>query len=268
MKIGFSGQALGGSMPFKDICVMGKKYGMTTCEIWDCNAEGKGHGYINRDIKKLISVIKDEAMTVECVTLGSAFDSSAVSDISFYVKLLNNTIEVAAELGARCVNHYCASISYTEADYGRMEQFWNEPIKTAEYNGITLVLENEAHDATKTPDRMAKIMEYFNNKYFKTNLDVTNYYQAECDGFPDAYETLKNHIGYVHLKNARRYPDGFRYVPIPDGAVNIGGLVTKLIEDKSYDGLCTLEPHVSGSLVESYYARESSWLYNLLKNNI
>ncbi|MCL1859107.1 MAG: sugar phosphate isomerase/epimerase [Oscillospiraceae bacterium] len=266
MKIGFSGQALGNSMPFAGICNMAKKYNMTTCEIWECNAEGNGAGYIDRDIKKIKKIASDKGVTVECVTLGAAFDGGLTADSLNYVKLLTNAIETASELGALRVNHYCANISHGEkADFDRMEKFWGESIKSAEKHGIILALENEAHDSTRTPDRMLKIMQYFNSKYFKTNMDVTNYYQAGCDGFPDAYEILKDYIGYVHLKNARRQPNGFCYVPIPDGAVNISGLVSRIIEDRSYDGLCSLEPHVPPELVEAYYSRESEYLYNLLK---
>lgn len=265
MEIGFSGQALGYVKSFKEICKIGKKYGMKTCEIWECNAEGSGAGYINRDIKKLKQIAKEENIIIECVTLGSAFDSSITNQISKYVELLNHTIQTAANLGAKRVNHYCAHISPAEADFDRMEEFWAEPIKTAERNGIILALENEAHDATRTPDRMANIIQYFSNPYFKTNLDVTNYYQAQCDGYPDAYEILRDHIGYVHLKNACGRHYEFKYVQIPDGAVNIGGLLTRLIEDGSYDGLCSLEPHVRAEEVEEYYSRESTWLFDFLK---
>ena len=267
MKLGFSGQALGYAMAFADLCEMAKRYDMTVCQVWDCNAEGVGAGYIGRDIKKLKSVAADKGVTIECVTLGTAFDPNATADIKTYVKLLNNTIETAAELGAPRINHYCASICYDEnADFGRMEKFWGEPLKLAAKYGIILALENEAHDATRTPDRMLKIVKHFGSKYFKTNLDVTNYYHAGCDGFPDAYETLKEHIGYVHLKSAVRNPNGFKYVPIPDGALNIAGLVSRIIEDNSYGGLCALEPHIDPEHVESYYSRESKFLYDTIKN--
>ena len=266
MKIGFSGQAMGSTMLFADICDMAKKYNMTACEIWECNAEGGGPGYIGKDIKKLKKIASDKNITIDCVTLSAAFDAELTEDARNYVKLLNNAVETAAELGALKINHYCANISHgEEADFDRMEKFWSGPLKSAGKYGIILALENEAHDATRTPDRMLKVMKHFKSAYFRTNLDVTNYYQAGCDGFPDAYDTLKDYIGYVHLKNARRNPDGFRYVPIPDGAVNISGLMEKIIEDGSYDGLCSLEPHVGPELVESYYLRESRYLYNILK---
>lgn len=269
MVLGFSGQALGGTLSFREICRTAKKYDMTTCEIWECNAEmsdstGDSNGYSGRNIKKLAKIADDEGVKVECVTLGSAF-GSASADSEYYAELLCSAVETAKYLGALRVNHYCASISPDpdNPDFKKMEDVWTKPLRMAEEYGIILALENEAHDSTCTPERMLKIINHFSSSSFKTNLDVTNYYQAGCDGFPDAYEILKSHIGYIHLKNARRSPDGFKYTTIPDGAVNIAGLLQSVKNDKSYDGLFSLEPHVSPDNVERYYKVESEWIRKL-----
>ncbi len=258
LTLGFSGQALGYTMPFDKICKIGRKYNMRVCEVWECNAAGDGLGWKNRDIKEMKRIADSEGVRIECVTLGAAFGYSGSAEE--YSDMLCYTIEAAAETGALRINHYCAAVSPNEADFARMEEFWAKPIKLAEEYKITLALENEAHDATKTPDRMLKIMEHFKNPYFKTNLDCTNYYQAGADGFPDAYETLKPYIGYIHLKNAHNNYDNFKYVPVPDGAVNIHSLVCKVKVDKSYNGLCSLEPHVAPEKVEEYYKIESAYL--------
>lgn len=264
MKLGFSGQALGHVMSFGEICRIARKYGMTACEIWEVNA-GNNIGYADKDVSKIKKIAEDEGVQIDCVTLGEAFNVNDDTVPERYAANLCSAIEAAKFLGAGRVNHYCAGISPSEADFKRMEKYWSEPIYLAEKLGIILALENEAHDATKTPDRMIKIIEHFNSPFFKTNLDVTNYYQAGCDGFPDAYDLLRSHIGYIHIKNARRNLDGFRYVPIPRGAVNIGGLLTQVIEEGVYDGLCSLEPHTAPEKVEEYYAIETEWLKNYFK---
>ena len=264
MKIGFSGEALGRKYPFDKICDIATKYNLTTCEIWPHNVEGEGHGYKNKDLKKIKDIATNKGVTIECVTF--ACPSSIGSET--YSKLFCDAIEKAAGIGALRMNHYCGSLCPNEADFNVMEQFWSEPLKTAEKNGIILALENEAHDATRTPDRMLKIINHFNSKNFKTNLDVTNYYEGGTDGFPNAYETLKEHIGYVHLKNAHRYPDGFRWVQIPDGVVHVSALVLKIAQEGTYTGLCSLEPHVQPDEVESYFKRESKYLFDVLKDYI
>ena len=265
MRLGYSGQALGGEMPLARIMEIGKQYGMTDCELWPVNALGDGMGYAQRDVKGVKAIARREGVAIGCVTMDSAFDGRCVRDPQAYAKALCSAIDAAALLEAPRVNHYCAEICRDAApDYARLEAYWAEPIKLAEKRGIVLALENEAHDAVATPDKMLALLTYFSSPYFRTNLDATNYYEAGWDGFPDAYEVLKDHIGYVHIKNARRMPDtGFEYVPLPDGAVNIPGLLTKIAEEKTYDGLISLEPHTAVENVENYYARESAWLRTL-----
>ena len=50
-----------------------------------------------------------------------------------------------------------------------------------------------------------------------------------------------------------------QYAPIPDGSVNMAGLLTTLVEN-GYDGGCTLEPHTTPECVELFYERETQWL--------
>ena len=281
MRLGISGQALGEIMSFDEIVRIGLSYDVRDFEIWPVNATGSGWGYRKRDISSIKSIIDSEEIRVGCVTMGDAFDSGIINDPEGYADALCSAIEAAKILGASCVNHYCFHISMNEPDYRLMERYWAKPLALAEELNITLALENEAHDATATPDKMLVVLKHFDSPYFKTNFDATNYFHASCEGYPASYEVLKDYIGYVHLKNGCLYREGMppentgapmsgyhepapiQYTPIPDGAVNIAGLLSRIIEDKSYDGLCTLEPHTKPEFVEAFYAREIAYLRRL-----
>ncbi len=281
MKLGISGQALGGVMDFSQIVSMGKSYGVFDFEIWPVNAKGEGAGYLRRDVGEIRRVCEGEGVRIGCVTLGDAFDEAAVGDEAGYVAALCSAVEAAKILGAPVVNHYCYHISRDEPDFARMERYWSEPLRLAENLNIALALENEAHDATRTPDRMAAVLAHFDHPNFLTNYDATNYFHASCEGYPAGYEVLCDRIGYVHLKNACLHRPGMpqentgapmsghfgpapiQYTPIPDGALNIAGLITRLMEDGKYDGLCTLEPHTKPEFVQSFYARECAYLHGL-----
>ena len=220
-------------------------------------------------------------MSIGCVTIGDAFNSFATQNPEIYSDAFCSAIETAKRLGATCVNHYCYHICMGELDYSRMERFWNKPLTLAESLKVVLTLENEAHDATATPDNMIKIIKHFNSPYFKTNLDVTNYFHASREGYPEAYDLLKNHIGYVHLKNGCRYRDGMpsyntgssmtgynapapiQYTLLQEGSQNIAGLLFQLKNDGLYNGLCTLEPHTEPEFVESFYINEVAYLRKL-----
>ena len=182
------------------------------------------------------------------------------------------------------MNHYCGAVNPgTQPDFNVLEQYWRAPLERAGKLGIIMALENEAHDCTSTPEKMRRILEYFNHPNFKTNFDAVNYFHASCEGFPGAYKALRPFIGYVHLKNACLYdpqagqpdenrgepmsglyaPAPIQYTPIPEGAVNIPALLTSLERDGEYTGVCTLEPHTTPEHVEEFYAKESAWLRSL-----
>lgn len=283
MRLGISGQALGSVLPFEDIIQMGKKYGVSDFEIWPCNA-GIANDYGEADLYQLKNLLDKNDVRACCVTLGAAFDSQIQNRPEVYRSWLIHAIDAAKFLGAPVVNHYCYHISMSaEPDFHRLETYLREPLNYAEQQGIVLAMENEAHDSTATPEQMLKILQYFDNPYFKTNLDVVNYFHASCEGFPAAYETLRPYIGYVHLKNACLYRGGtdqpeshrggpmaghhspgfIQYCTLPEGAVNIPGLLTRIAADDSYDGVCTLEPHTTPDFVEDFYAKESAWLRQL-----
>ena len=283
MRIGISGQALGDVMSFRQIVKMGKKYGVTEYEIWPVNAPGSGDGYARRDVREIEHVMKDEDVTVYTVTLGAAFSANACRSEAGYAKLLCEAIEAAAQLGARVVNHYLYHLNMAqEPDFPHLERCWLKPLEVAKQAGIRLALENEAHDGTHTPELTRAILDHFDNPFFLTNFDVTNYYHASCEGYPAGYELLKDKIGYVHLKNGCVHrpgmpeistgapmsghyaPTPIQYTPLPDGAVNIAGLLTRIREDGLYDGPCTFEPHThTPESVMTFYDREISWLRHL-----
>ena len=283
MKLGISGQALGDVRSFREIVKLGKTLGVENFEIWPCNA-GVSNDYGEADPEDMKQLLREEGVKIDCVTLGAAFDKNCCQTPEQYSALLTHAVEFASAVGAGLVNHYCYWISLSDQpDLAKMEAYWASSLKLAEKLGVCLVLENEAHDSTCTPQGMRKIMEHFENPCFKTNYDAVNYFHASCEGFPEAYEVLRPYIGYVHLKNGCLYREGagqpkdhrgapmsglhaptpIQYTPIPQGAVNIPGLLSRLEADQSYTGTCTLEPHTTPEHVEEFYRIETEWLRKL-----
>ena len=280
MKLGISGQALGEVMAFEAIVDVAANYGISHFELWPCNVPGTGFGYRNRDIGVICDMIRRRGITIDCVTLEAAFCETAVESADAYADMLMGAIDAAVAVGAGLVNHYCYYINMDEKpNFVRMEAFWNKPLQYAKEKHVKLVLENEAHDGTRRPELMAAIMEHFHDDAFRTNYDAVNYFHASAEGFPGAYEILKPYIEYVHLKNACLHREGsgppeenmgapmsgvyagnvIQYAPIPDGSVNMAGLLTTLVES-GYDGVCTLEPHTTPECVELFYERDTQWL--------
>ncbi len=288
MKYGISGQVLGGAKSLEETVLLMKKYGIENMEVWPENipaCEGKEVNwsvYEGRDIKKAKKILEDNGMKVVCVTMGAGFDYEISSDAKKYSEALTYAVEVAKELGAGIVNNYCYNISLGETpDTDKFVKYVEPAVRLAESEGIVLCLENEAHDSTRTPEGMLSMVKAVNSKNFKTNFDATNYYHAGVEAFPHAYEVLKGHIGYVHIKNGCIYDPGaghseknkggpmtgvlesntIYYPYIAEGEVNIDGLLLRLERD-GYDGYCVLEPHTVAENAESYFREETAYLKN------
>ncbi|MDD3278065.1 MAG: TIM barrel protein [Lachnospiraceae bacterium] len=281
LQLGISGQALGEVMEFEKIVELAAKYDIRHFELWPCNVPGTGFGYRDRDISVIQRIQKEKDIVIDCVTLEAAFCEQAVETPEYYTELLKGSIDAACAVGAKLVNHYCYFINLDEKpDFERMDAFWLPALAYAKEKGITLVLENEAHDATRRPELTAAIMEHYQDAAFLTNYDATNYFHASAEAFPAAYEILKPYIGYVHLKNACIHREGagqpkenlgapmsgvfepasIQYAVIPEGSVNVAGILTQLLKDGIYTGTCTLEPHTTPECVEHFYQVESTWL--------
>ena len=116
-------------------------------------------------------------------------------------------------------------------------------------------------EPTSTADNCKKLVEMIDSKNFKLNFDGANFFIGGEEPFPYAYELLKEHIAYIHLKdatkltdlwkekrpNAQMWNDYFRgdflCVPLGEGALNYAGFLQQLRKDK-YDGYLVLEPHI------------------------
>jgi len=288
MKIAVSGETPGRDYNLTQIAEYLNQYGVSAIEIWPENIpalEGKEtvkRLYKNRNISAAANILRTKNIETACVAFGAAFDKELCSDTYLYTRELIRSIETAVELGASFVNHYLYYLSMTDkADVEKMKKIYSPAIEVAEKNSIYLVLENEAHDSTKNPIEMRHIVEAMGSSNFKTNFDVTNYYQASYEGFPYAYEVLKEYIAYVHIKDGcLNFPEhghrmetlgegmsGFlsgekiQYPVIGTGAVNLDGLI-KVLHRDHVTHWCTLEPHTTREYWHQYVKLEIEYLKN------
>jgi sugar phosphate isomerase/epimerase len=289
MILAISGQALSRSRSLDQILSFFNELGVRWIELWPLNLEGEGsdpvqqeNRYEGKDLEKTLKILNAYGIGVACVTMPGAFVAEIAADPQNYLAALRTTIDAAVALDAKLVNSYCYHFALgREADITPLVSVLRPAAEYAAERGITLVLENEAHDATATADGMHKIIEAVGSPAMKTNLDPCNYYQATEEPFPYAYFRLKDCLGYVHLKNGcvydpQRFPEyrkrsimtgrsaeqNICYLPIPEGAVNIEGLIAQLHNDR-YQGFCTLEPHVPKEMLEEYYRAEVAYTRRL-----
>jgi sugar phosphate isomerase/epimerase len=286
MILGIAGYTLGKTHTLSQILGKFKQYEARWVELWPWNLEGGNPNliawedrYEDRDIIKCEHVLNEFGIGAACVTFPAAFSPELVARPEEYLKALEKAIDVAKVLNSKFVNSYCYHFALgVAASIDPFIKLMQSAAKYAEESGVTLLLENEAHDATGTVIGMLRILDAVNSKAFKTTFDPVNYYQANDEGYPDAYERLKKYIVYVHVKGGclhnpalhsekakggtltGRNQDGFiAYPPLPESAVSTDRLLSRLTEDK-YEGIIMIEPHVTPDLADEYYAIETKYL--------
>ena len=287
MKFGISGQGLGKVFSLEETLDIIKGLGVDYIEIWPCNiasGEGSVNGdtYENRDAEKAAVILREKKISVSAVSFSGAFVEKLAMDEERYAEELTRAVETAHILGAGFLNHYCYYLSLDHMDIDRLKRCMMPALSLAQQYGIIMVLENEAHDMTKTPAEMKNILDSFGQKHFKTNYDAVNYYQAGEEGFPFAYGLLKEKIAYVHIKNGCVYREAsgnlkcnaggpmngrlggetICYTPLEEGAVNIAGVLKRLVRD-DYQGFCVIEPHCPPEDTQSWLEKDVKWLHEI-----
>jgi sugar phosphate isomerase/epimerase len=286
MILGIAGYTLGKTHTLSQILSKFKQYEARWIELWPWNLEGGNpkliaweDRYEERNIEKCEQILNEYGIGVACVTFPAAFSREFVSKPEEYLSALKKAIDVAYALNAKLVNSYCYYFALgRDADTTGFTKIMKQAADYADSKRITLLIENEAHDATCTISGMLHILESVNSKALKTTFDPVNYYQANDEGFPNGYERLKKYIAYVHVKGGcvfnpqlhseatrggsltGRLEEGYiNYPPLPDGAINTSRLLARLTEDK-YEGIILIEPHVPAELADEYYRIETAYL--------
>ncbi len=282
MRLAISGQLLGSTEPLEHILDLFHSLGVDAIEVWPANLRTRSGAselpeqvgrYEHKDVEGTRRLLDEAGVTAACVTLGFRVLARCARDgPAWGIDALKGAVDAASGLGARVVNCYLAGLpAATFVEVAR---------PAAEYagrQGVTIVLENEAHDDSGTVSGMRAIVDAVGSPHFGTLFDPCNYYQAGEEPYPYAYEVLKQHIHYVHLKGGCLYrPDSIRhahrggtlrssttqhigYVAIIDGAVNVDGVIQRLASD-GYRGFVTLEPHVSATDAADYYQADVSYI--------
>lgn len=254
----------------RGICKFIQSIGLNAIELVDANIKPlPGEKQIlgvwsNLDIEDAKRVLEEENVSAPVLQFRFGFNLEIGKDIDTHIKEFKACIDAAEKLGTKTILHYLCWYGFDRLDMDLVHRYLDIPFEYAKSKRITLVLENEFENpATHLPEKMLEIMKEYHDPCFKTNFDASNYEMAGCEGYPYAYNLLKDYIGYAHLKNVcvykpeyydKRYEIGHNitggeyegepiaFVSAFEGAVNIPALLARLISD-GYDFYVTFEPH-------------------------
>lgn len=113
-------------------------------------------------------------------------------------------------------------------------------INYAKEQDVVLLHENEKDIYGDTADRCLDLMNELGCDHFKSVFDPANFVQCGQDT-KYAYSILKDHIAYMHIKDA--ILETGRVVPAGMGDGNLEYILNELFKN-GYDGYLSLEPHL------------------------
>lgn len=191
-----------------------------------------------REVKK-----KLDAAGISVSAIGSPIGKIKITDpMEPHMELLSHVIAVAKILDASVIRMFSFYIPQGEAPEKYKEEVFarlDMMLQLAEREGIVLCHENERGIYGDTPERCAEILERFEGR-MPGVFDHANFITVGCEPYPYAYNLLKKHLKYFHIKDAIEktiYPAGLGNGRIPETIADI---------KKDFDGdfILTVEPHL------------------------
>lgn len=274
MKLAINAQQLSYTQSLPTVLDVIEKTGVRAVELWPHSVPGGGDAEANerwetRDVADAARQLNTRGFEVACVTLGfmAAPICIARGGTQALAQALQGAVDAARVFGSALVNCYTAGVPLS-----LFEQAVRPAAAYAAVRGVVITLENEAHDESAMPADIAELVRRVGSQGFGTQYDPCNYYHANVEAYPGAYNVLRRHIRYVHLKGGCHYTsessgvhkgstmresnrDFIGYLPLPEAAFPAAAIVRRLKLD-GYSGFITLEPHVSAEHLPDFLAME------------
>ena len=172
--------------------------------------------------------------------LGSPLGKIAITDpFEPHFDEFKRAVEIAHMMGTgniRMFSFYTDDKSCKDSVFERLGKFADY----AKSHDICLLHENEKGIYGDKAAECREIMDTFGGDHFKAIFDFANFVQVGQDTL-EAYELLKDHIVYIHVKDA--VSGSGKVVPSGFGDGNVKVILQKLF-DSGFHGFLSLEPHL------------------------
>jgi len=203
--------------------------------------------YSLKEVKQAADFLSAEGIAVSAV--GSPIGKIPITDqFAPHLDRFKYTLEIAHVLHTqyiRMFSFYLASdqdpVEYRDEVLNR----WRHFIEAAQGSGLTLLHENEKGIYGETAKRCLDLLDTLSSKIVGATFDPANFVQCGVETYPHAYQLLRKHIRYMHIKDALAL--GGSVVPAGQG----DGHVLEILRDlkaSGFTGYLSIEPHLQDSL--------------------
>lgn len=234
------------SQDFKTAAGLAGKYGLDGVEIRSVWEKGP-HELDEKDIREIKTIL--DGTGLEVCGISSPFfkcDLDNPEEIMMHFEILKRSIHLAQSLGTSIVRGFTFwNKGDFDAVFDRILSMFEVPLKLIEREKITLALESEENVYTTTARKTRRVIEGLGSPNVKALWDPGNdVFGSEREiPYPDGYEIIKPYMVHMHLKDARRMPDGkVAAVPVGEGDVDFRAHFERLVKD-GYNGYVVLETH-------------------------
>lgn len=210
-------------------------------------ADGKGVAeYTLEEFQQQIQPRLEQA-GVKISSLGSPIGKIDIDDDAAYEKQLQQ-LDILCQICNACGCRYIRMFSFWMPKDKDPEEFTDKALeklagfaKVAEKYDVILIHENEKDIYGDTGERCKVILDRLASPHFKAAFDFANFVQ--CGEDPEqCWEMLKEHVVYIHIKDAVRGNNENVLCGTGDG--EIPQLLPRIIRQDGYQGFLTLEPHL------------------------
>lgn len=205
-----------------------------------------GKGLVNHTLDEVRSIKEElDKSGIKVSAVGSPIGKIGITDdFEPHYDLFKHTMDIADILETKYIRMFSFFIPEMENAEKYREEVINRWTRMCEYakdTGITLLHENEKGIYGDTPERCLDLLEALSGYPMKGIFDPANFVQCRVRTYPEAFDLLKDHIVYMHIKDAKM--DSGWVVPSGEGDGNLREILNELSKS-GYEGFLSLEPHL------------------------
>ena len=205
---------------------------------------------------RIPAVEQSELREVQAVAKGGGLRITALSPGIFKFPLsqttkleeelsttLPKTLALAREFGASLIIAFGFQREQNEKPelFLRAVDFMSRAAERAGKEGIRIIIENEPGFWCDSGANTAKLIQMVNSPFLRANWDPCNGYGTSERPFPEGYESVKQYIANVHVKDTKE-GSLIRCVPVGEGALDWRGQLAALVRDQLVRHV-TIETH-------------------------
>jgi len=163
-------------------------------------------------------------------------------NIKLHTEKFKKLLGFAKILGAKKIR--CFDFLKNESITREMiREAYMEAYAAAEADGVSILIESEPTTNSQCCRDIKELVEAVNLPLFKALYDPgNNIYATDEIPYPDGYLAIKDLIGHVHIKDAKREGGETVATAVGEGAVDYPGIF-KALKEAGYDGDIMLETH-------------------------